>query len=111
VLFNALESTMSDDDRYTRITLRIPKDLTQALKRAADLDSHSMNAEIIQRLSSTFEFDGFSNVPNENVDHEAMEGSIGREEAALLNIWRELSFNEREALVRLIGVMRMSRSS
>ncbi|WP_086642929.1 Arc family DNA-binding protein [Acetobacter sp. DsW_063] len=45
---------MSDDDRYTRITLRIPKELTLKLKDAADARSHSMNAEIIQRLENTF---------------------------------------------------------
>lgn len=46
---------MSDEDRYTRITLRIPKALTAQLKSGADERSHSMNAEIIRRLEETFE--------------------------------------------------------
>jgi len=44
---------MSDDDRYRRFNLRIPKDLYARLMEAADVRSHSMNAEIIQRLEST----------------------------------------------------------
>lgn len=38
------------DDRYTRITLRIPKDLHKVLAEKADATSKSMNAEIIARL-------------------------------------------------------------
>lgn len=45
---------MADDDRYTRITLRIPKDLIAPLKGAADARSHSMNAEIVHRLEKSF---------------------------------------------------------
>jgi len=45
---------MDTDDRYTRITLRIPKDLHSRLSNAADETSKSMNAEIIARLESTF---------------------------------------------------------
>ncbi|WP_417786763.1 Arc family DNA-binding protein [Stutzerimonas xanthomarina] len=45
---------MEKDDRYTRITLRIPKDLHSKLSDAADETSKSMNAEIIARLESTF---------------------------------------------------------
>lgn len=37
-------------DKYTRITLRIPKDIQESLRAAADNRSHSMNAEIIDRL-------------------------------------------------------------
>lgn len=40
-----------DEDRYTRITLRIPKDLHAALTRLAAEKSRSMNAEIIDRLT------------------------------------------------------------
>jgi len=43
-----------NDERYTRITLRIPKELHAKLQDAADQTSHSMNAEIVQRLESTF---------------------------------------------------------
>lgn len=47
-----------DDDRYTRITLRIPKDLHQALQAEADATSKSLNAEIVNRLASSFDFGG-----------------------------------------------------
>ncbi|MBB4861671.1 hypothetical protein HNP46_000482 [Pseudomonas nitritireducens] len=40
---------------YERITLRIPKDLHALLSESAEQGSTSMNAEIIQRLRSTFE--------------------------------------------------------
>jgi hypothetical protein len=42
-----------DDDRYTRITLRIPRELHAELQRAADTTSKSLNAEIIGRLQGT----------------------------------------------------------
>ncbi len=38
------------EDRYTRITLRIPKDLHQVLTAEAERTSKSLNAEIIGRL-------------------------------------------------------------
>ncbi|MGK9419242.1 Arc family DNA-binding protein [Pseudomonas cedrina] len=45
---------MDKDDRYTRITLRIPKELHERLADSADQTSKSMNAEIIARLSESF---------------------------------------------------------
>lgn len=44
-----------EDDRYTRITLRIPKDLHAALAAEADATSKSLNAEIVARLAASFE--------------------------------------------------------
>lgn len=44
-----------EDDRYTRITLRIPKDLHAALAAEADATSKSLNAEIIARLAASIE--------------------------------------------------------
>ena len=46
---------MDDEDRYTRITLRIPKDLHRQLSDAADKTSKSLNAEIVGRLSESFQ--------------------------------------------------------
>lgn len=43
-----------EEDRYTRITLRIPKDLHAQLQQAADDTSKSMNAEIVARLQASF---------------------------------------------------------
>lgn len=45
---------MDKDDRYTRITLRIPRDLHELLAEAAEQTSKSMNAEIIARLLESF---------------------------------------------------------
>lgn len=45
---------MDKDDRYTRITLRIPRELHSRLTEAADRTSKSLNAEIIGRLESSF---------------------------------------------------------
>lgn len=48
---------MEKDDRYTRITLRIPKELHERLSTCADETSKSMNAEIIGRLEHSFEYE------------------------------------------------------
>lgn len=43
-----------DEDRNTRITLRLPTELHSKLQKSADKASHSMNAEIIARLGQTY---------------------------------------------------------
>lgn len=48
---------MATQDDYTRITLRIPKDLHARLAQAAEETSKSMNAEIIARLEETFDIE------------------------------------------------------
>lgn len=58
---------MNTDDRYTRITLRIPKELHAQLVTAADETSKSTNAEIIARLEESF-------APK--TDAESLEGRI-----------------------------------
>ena len=45
---------MDEEDRYTRITLRIPRELHVRLDAEADRTSKSLNAEIIGRLEDTF---------------------------------------------------------
>lgn len=47
-----------DDDRYTRITLRIPKELHADLVNEANATSKSLNAEIVARLQQSFEGSG-----------------------------------------------------
>lgn len=47
---------MTEDD-YTRITLRIPKELHAKLSADAKSSSKSMNAEIIARLNTSFQDD------------------------------------------------------
>lgn len=49
---------MNDEDRYTRITLRIPRELHRSLSEVADRTSKSLNAEIVGRLQQSFETDG-----------------------------------------------------
>lgn len=44
---------MSNNDRYRRFNLRIPKETFDLLQEAADARSHSMNAEIVQRLEDS----------------------------------------------------------
>lgn len=55
-----------EEDRYTRITLRIPSDLHLKLQRSADKASHSMNAEIIARLAQTY--DAVQKIENKQLD-------------------------------------------
>jgi hypothetical protein len=43
-----------EEDRYTRITLRLPKELHARLEEAADATSKSLNAEIVGRLDASF---------------------------------------------------------
>ncbi|MBD3643537.1 Arc family DNA-binding protein [Alcanivorax sp.] len=45
---------MDKDDRYTRITLRIPRELHSKLTDEAERTSKSLNAEIIGRLEDSF---------------------------------------------------------
>lgn len=44
------------DDKYQRITLRIPKELHEKLTSQAKDKSRSMNAEIVHRLEESFQF-------------------------------------------------------
>ena len=44
---------MATQDNYTRITLRMPKDLHERLASLAEETSKSMNAEIIGRLEAS----------------------------------------------------------
>jgi post-segregation antitoxin (ccd killing protein) len=46
---------MEEEDRYTRITLRIPKDLHARLEAAAGDTSKSLNAEIVSRLTAAMD--------------------------------------------------------
>jgi hypothetical protein len=46
---------MEEENRYIRITLRMPKDTHLRLSNAADAKSHSMNAEIVARLEASFQ--------------------------------------------------------
>ena len=83
-------SDMSDDDRYRRFNLRIPKDTFERLQASADARSHSMNAEIVQRLEAS--------LPTE--DQEAARQSFEIEE---LNVLVAAISHEREMLDYMIN--------
>lgn len=55
---------MEEDERYTRITLRIPKDLHARITREAFITSKSQNAEIIARLEGSFDQHAASPLPD-----------------------------------------------
>lgn len=48
------------DERRVPITLRMPRELLDRLKAAADAHSHSMNAEIVQRLEASLNDQSFA---------------------------------------------------
>ena len=71
-----------EEDRYTRITLRIPKELHAALTVEADATSKSLNAEIIARLQASFDpAQGLPSVVRSEVDSEAERLGISPQEA------------------------------
>ncbi|MBB6577974.1 hypothetical protein HNP33_002042 [Comamonas odontotermitis] len=82
---------MDEEDRYTRITLRIPKELHTSLSEAAEKTSKSLNAEIIGRLSDSFSF-----------KHEADESAAERVEAIGRRV--ERSAKEAHLAVLIMGL-------
>ncbi|MFT8439830.1 Arc family DNA-binding protein [Acetobacter fabarum] len=68
-LYNPLGPLMSEEDRYTRITLRIPKEIHQQLAKSASERSHSMNAEIVQRLEDSFEPSSIPEIISQHVPY------------------------------------------
>lgn len=75
---------MEEEDHYTRITLRIPRDLHTRLAREAFITSKSQNAEIIARLQASFEADPAGALPpdvEQAVQREIKERGGTREEA------------------------------
>lgn len=68
---------MDDEDRYTRITLRIPKDLHRSLSDSAERSSKSLNAEIVGRLTETFRNAGATSLsPRGGVVLQALAGFV-----------------------------------
>jgi hypothetical protein len=92
---------METDDRYTRITLRIPKDLHAKLTETADATSKSMNAEIIARLEAS--------VLRDTPSDELVSASRAKELAALARrdladtIRNEVILDLRQAISRGLG--------
>jgi hypothetical protein len=79
-----------EDDRYTRITLRIPKDLHAKLQGSADATSKSMNAEIIDRLDGSFEnpklLDGISDSLDKLIESAEQKNTVINIQSKLLSM-------------------------
>jgi len=85
---------MSSDDRYQRVNLRIPRDLHAQVMEAADARSHSMNAEIVQRLEVSFSpYSPISAIMYGMGEASAVERQI-------LGLWRQLSEEDQFLLLR-----------
>ncbi|WP_258367926.1 Arc family DNA-binding protein [Komagataeibacter oboediens] len=93
---------MSDEDRYRRFNLRIPKDVFAALQVTADARSHSMNAEIIQRLEQSLQINGLASTVKTD--------ELSPEESLMLGIWRAMSHDEKMAMMAFLRAF-MARSS
>jgi len=75
------------------VSIRMPRALLDALKDAADERSHSMNAEIVQRLDASLQGRLIASVP-------ASEGLDSTEES-LVKMWRAMNEDEKQALLLL----------
>ena len=82
---------MDSEDKYQRVNLRIPKGLHARVMEAAGERSHSMNAEIVQRLDISFS--PYSPIPL------MMKGSgdISGQEQELVGMWRSMDAEARRA--------------
>lgn len=91
------------EDRYTRITLRIPKDMHKLLSEEADLTSKSLNAEIIGRLKKSFHIEDEPNQGKE-LSQEEIKAKLEVEDIknTILEMKQNLSFlYNREMLLRV----------
>ncbi|MDT8871633.1 Arc family DNA-binding protein [Komagataeibacter rhaeticus] len=85
---------MTDDSRAT-FTLRASRAFLDLLKNEADLHSHSMNAEIIQRLEQSLQIGGLvSTIKSDD---------LNPEESALVSLWRGLDREHREAVISVVS--------
>ncbi|MBE7729425.1 MULTISPECIES: Arc family DNA-binding protein [unclassified Komagataeibacter] len=89
------------DERRVPITLRMPRELLDRLKAAADARSHSMNAEIIQRLEQSLPING----PLSEISPD----KLSQDESSLIELWRKMDSPHREAVLHVvIGLTRVS---
>lgn len=91
---------MSDDDRYRRFNLRIPKSVFARLQIEADARSHSMNAEIIQRLEGSLKSGTILTDAIEDLDREMTPQN--EDERAIIKILRGLTKKEKAILHGLL---------
>lgn len=91
------------DERRVPITLRMPRGLLDNLKAQADLRSHSMNAEIVQRLEESIYLSHSAH---------ALEGEdITDAERAVVQSMRNMNDTQRRALVILVNSLSSSEAS
>ncbi|WP_310255610.1 Arc family DNA-binding protein [Acetobacter pasteurianus] len=79
------------DERRVPITLRMPRALLDNLKAQADLRSHSMNAEIVQRLEESVYLSLSAHALEEGEE-------LTDNERSLVRMWRAMNEGERLAL-------------
>ncbi len=85
---------MSAEDRYQRVNLRIPKELHARIMEVADARSHSMNAEIIQRLEQSLRIGG----PVSTVKSD----ELNPEESLLIKIWRAMDIDQKLGIMAFL---------
>lgn len=105
------------EDRYTRITLRIPKKTHKALQEAADARSHSMNAEIVQRLEDSLSpqdpSEIISSLYERNIDEKHIELQLSASYQSLIAAKEEYNLlvesEEAEVLERAMSLYEIRR--
>ena len=81
------------------ISIRMTRDLLDRLKDAADARSHSMNAEIVQRLEGTLSSSRSINIGGNRSKSSNLQEE---EDGALISLWHELNPKQRSAVIALI---------
>ncbi|MFT8952976.1 MAG: Arc family DNA-binding protein [Gluconobacter sp.] len=82
---------MDSEEKYQRVNLRIPRELHARVMEAAGERSHSMNAEIVQRLDVSFK--PYSSIPLLL----AASDDISSQEQELVGMWRSMDSEARHA--------------
>lgn len=91
---------MNTDDRYARITLRIPKELHAQLASAADETSKSTNAEIVARLEESFEEKSFTEGKQTVLELKSMMTEISLFSALLTMVQQQPKSQERDTVLK-----------
>lgn len=88
---------MDSEEKYQRVNLRIPKELHARVMEAAGERSHSMNAEIVQRLEVSLSGRPIVDVPESE--------GLNADERSLVRAMRSMDDDERAALVSLARML------
>lgn len=89
------------DERRVPITLRMPRALLDALKDAADGRSHSMNAEIVQRLEASLSKGSLLTEALEGYERQLMPSNP--DERGIIKILRAMTEKEKAILLGVIN--------